>query len=342
MDVYVKRREFLRSSVTVAATLSLPTALAAIDERPLAASSVSDFAEAAAGIERLRAAVVVDHGQRVLDRAFRGANTDTPVNVKSVSKSLVSTLVGVAQHRGYIESVSQTLGELAPELIPDESDARVADLSLENLLTMQAGLERVSGRAYGRWVNSDNWVRYALTRPFVAEPGAGMLYSTGDTHVLGAVLTRLTGQSLHELAKAWLGQPLNIRFPAWTRDPQGFFLGGNEMALSPRDLARVGELYLADGVVAGQRLLPKGWVQAAFTPRTRSVFSGDGYGYSWFLRQHNDLTAAYARGFGGQVLYVVPERALVVAITSDPSLRARSNGYMGVLHDLIGRHLLPA
>ncbi len=303
------------------------------------AAGLAELSRQAAGTERLRALVVSQEGETVLAKAYRGPAVDRAVNVKSVSKALVTTLVGIAQQRGVIESVQQTLGSLVPKFIPEGADARVAALTLENLMTMQAGLDRVSGVNYGRWVSSDNWIRYALSRPFVARPGGRMLYSTGDTHVLGAVLAERGGQSLYALANTWLGEPVGVDFAPWTRDPQGYYMGGNEMSAAPAELVRVGELYLAGGVVDGERVLPEGWVEQAFTARTRSPFSGDGYGYGRFLRDFNGVQAAYARGYGGQVLYVIPEFALSIVITSDPTQRARSQGYMTVLHDMVQQYL---
>lgn len=276
----------------------------------------------------------------MLAEAVHGPPVDKAVNIKSVSKTLVATLIGCAQQRGVIESVEQTLGSLVPTIVPTGADPRVGGLTLENLMTMQAGLERVSGAGYGAWVNSDNWTRYVLTRPFVDQPGARMLYSTGSTHVLGVVLSELTGQSLYTLANSWLGKPLSIDFAPWTRDPQGYYMGGNEMSLSPLHMVRVGELYLSGGIVDGKQVLPAQWLQDCFVARTRSPYSRDGYGYGWFLRNMNGRSVAYARGYGGQVLYVAPELDMVVAITSDISQRARSNGYMSVLHDLVQRHLV--
>jgi len=340
-----KRRDFLNAAVVtaVATPYSLPTAAANKLQAQLNtvdADALTRFSVEANGIERLRSAVVSSAGEVVFSKAFRGPEPDQAVNVKSVSKSLVSTLVGASVQNGIIESVQQTLGDLVPDMVPKGSDPRVANLTLEDLLTMRAGLERVSGPAYGRWVNSDNWVQYVLTRPFIAEPGARMLYSTGDTHVLGAVLTSLTGESLHSLANRWLGKPLGFNFDPWTRDPQGYFLGGNQMSVSPENLIKVGELYVTEGLYQGNRILPAQWIEQAFTARTRSPFSGDGYGYGWFKRDFGGVTSAYARGYGGQVMHVIPERKLVVAIMSDTTQRARSNGYMKVLHDLIERHLL--
>ena len=154
------------------------------------------------------------------------------------------------------------------------------------------------------------------------------------------MLSQLTGLSLHKLANDWLGKPLGINFAPWTRDPQGYYMGGNEMSLSPLHLVKLGELYIANGTIDGRKLLDSNWVQDAFTPRTRSVYSGDGYGYGWFLRELADVPAAYARGYGGQVLHVLPGMSLVVAITSDATRPARSHGYMGLLHNLVADKLV--
>jgi len=291
-------------------------------------------------LDRLRSLVVLHRGQLVLARAFRGPAVDEPVNIKSVSKSLVAALVGCAIERGYINDVQMTLGQLIPDLLPRDADPRVSELSLENLLTMQAGLQRTSGPNYGKWIASDDWLRFVLSRPFVAEPGTRMLYSTGDWHVLGVVLSRLADSSLLELANQWLGKPLDIRFAPWTRDPQGRFLGGNEMSLSPVEMVRFGELYRAGGQVQSLRVFSESWVQQSFTARTRSPFSGDSYGYGWFLRQAGGSTFAYARGYGGQFIHVIPDTELVVAMTSDWTRSARGGTYTEKLHALVTRHLL--
>src|SRR5690606_35523116 len=112
--------------------------------------------------------------------------------------------------------------------------------------------------------------RHALSRPFVAEPGGPMLYSTGSSHLLSAMLTRASGRSTHALAVEWLGEPLGIRIPEWTRDPQGIYLGGNEMQLSPRALARFGELYRNQGRVGARQVIPEDWIEQSWTPRTVS------------------------------------------------------------------------
>mgnify|MGYP001801087213 CR=1 FL=1 len=118
-------------------------------------------------------------------------------------------------------------------------------------------------------------------------------------------------------------------------------MGGNEMALSPLALARVGAMMAAGGVWEGAQVIPAAWIEASWTPRARSPWSGDLYGYGWFLRELGGRPVAYARGYGGQMLYVFPQERLSVAVTSDPTRPARTGGHVGDLHRLVEETILP-
>ena len=113
-----------------------------------------------------------------------------------------------------------------------------------------------------------------------------MLYSTGNTHLVSAILTRVTRRSTLDLARDWLAEPLAIRIPPWQRDPQGIYLGGNNMLLTPRALLNFGEMYRNGGTFRGRRVLPESWVRVSWTPRTRSPFSGDLYGLRLVHHRH--------------------------------------------------------
>ena len=226
--------------------------------------------------------MVARHGEELLAERVRGPGLDTPVNVKSVSKSVIAALVGAAIARGVLDGVEQPVAPVLGGLVPAGADPRLGAITLDHLLTMRAGLERTSGRNYGRWVTSPNWVRHVLTRPFVAEPGGRMLYSTGSYHLLSAALTQASGRSTLALARDWLGEPLGIDIPPWTRDPQGFYLGGNNMMLSPRALLRFGEMYRAGrrlarraGAAAGAGSRPPGRrAPARSSPATPTATAG--------------------------------------------------------------------
>ncbi len=327
------------------ATLALLASAALAPGLACGAASRADLSAAlsrARGLDQLHALAIAHRGETVLAEALRGPAPDVPVNVKSVSKTVVAALTGAAIDRGVLAGPSQRLAEAASALIPAAADPRVREITVADLLTMQAGLERTSGPNYGAWVESPDWVRDALTRPFVAEPGERMLYSTGSYHVLGAALAEASGRSLLALAREWLGAPLDIVIPPWTQDPQGRYMGGNNMALSPLAMLRFGEMHRQGGTLGGARVLPESWVKAAWTPRTRSPWSGDSYGYGWFISRAGGHDVFYARGYGGQMIYVVPSLELTVAVTSDPTRPARSGGYVGDLNAMLARDIIPA
>ena len=298
--------------------------------------------ERAAALPNLHALLVARAGAERVGQVFRGPGLDRPVNVKSVSKSVMSALAGAAIERGILDGVDQRVAPVLDGLVPADADPLIEAITVDHLLTMRAGLERTSGRNYGRWVNSPDWVRYALSRPFVDRPGGRMLYSTGSYHLLSAVLTRASGRSTLELARQWLGEPLGIDIPPWTRDPQGFYLGGNNMMLAPRALLRFGEMYRQAGSYGGRRVLPASWVEASWTPHARSRFTGHHYGYGWFIAQARGRRVYYAWGYGGQMIYVVPDLALTVVITSNAANPSGRGGYVRQLHELLVQGIIPA
>ena len=310
---------------------------------PAAADSAPwrQVATQAGALEQCHALAIRLGGSDVLAEAFRGPPIGRPVPIKSVSKSIVGALTGAALDRGEIPSLDATIGDLAPGLVPARADRRVAAITVEQLITMQMGLERTSGANYGGWVASRDWVADALARPFVAAPGSRMLYSTGAFHVLGAVLSEVSGESLLALARSRLGQPLGIEIPPWTRDPQGRFMGGNEMALSLPAMLRFGEMYRQGGRWGERQVLSRDWIDQSLAPRTRSPFSGLDYGLGWFVGAAQGERYLLARGYGGQVICVVPGLELTVALTSDPTRPARSAGHFGAIMDLIEGTILP-
>jgi CubicO group peptidase (beta-lactamase class C family) len=190
-------------------------------------------------------------------------------------------------------------------------------------------------------VSSRDWVRYAITRPFVDEPGGRMLYSTGSSHLLSAILTRATGSSTLAYARARLMGPLGIELAGWTRDPQGVYFGGNEMRMRPRDMLTFGELYRNGGLHEGVQVVPAGWIRESWTPRTSSPYNGHRYGLGWWMRTARGHDVHFAWGYGGQYIFVVPDLRLTVVTTSDP-VAPREGSHNRSLHRLIDELLIPA
>lgn len=297
-----------------------------------AQEAVAGLRAAALGLPQLHAILVQRGAERVLAEAPRGQGLERAANIKSCSKSLLALLLGTAVERGEVATILARLGDVAPDLVPADATEGAADLTLEDLVTLRGGLQGTSGANYGAWVGSRNWVGYVLRQPRVAPNGGRMIYSTGTTHVLGAALSVATGQSLLSLARERLGGPLVIEVPGWTRDPQGFYFGGNEMALTPEAMLRVAVMVRDGGRFGEAQVIGADWIAASRVVRTRSPFSGLGYGYGWFL---SDSGWMLARGYGGQVIAAHAGRGLAVAITSDPTRPARSEGYFGDLMRLL-------
>ncbi len=302
---------------------------------PPTLAAVLDEAEAIGPLETV---IVAREGEILAERGYGGASVDNPTNIKSASKSIVSALVGIAIDKGVLSGVDQKIAPILRADLPDDPDPRIAEITIGNLLSMQAGLGRTSGPNYGSWVASRNWVRAALALPFDDEPGGQMLYSTGSTHLLSAILTKTSGRSTRELARDWLGPLDGFAIADWERDPQGIYLGGNQMAISPKSLLAFGELYRNGGRAPdGQQVLSPGWIETSWTRRTTSRFHADGYGYGWFLGEIGGRDVRYAWGYGGQMLYIVPNLGLTVVMTSDESGPSARTGHRDDLHALLAK-----
>jgi CubicO group peptidase (beta-lactamase class C family) len=323
-------------------TLLLTASLAPLLAAPvLAQANLTPILDDAARLENLRAIAVWRGGQEIAARGYGGFTPDSPTNIKSASKSIISALAGIAIDRGDLEGPGQPIAPILQDQLPDDPDPRLATVTLGNLLSMQAGLERQSGANYGAWVSSRNWVRAALAAPFTQDPGGRMQYSTASTHLVSAILTRVTGRSTLDLARDWLDAVPGFAITGWERDPQGIYLGGNQMAMSTRSLLAFGALYADGGRAGGQQVVPEAWIAESWQARTASIFSGQGYGYGWFIGQASGRPVRYGWGYGGQMIYVFPatgrQPAVAIAMTSDPDQPSARTGYRNDLHMLANR-----
>jgi len=324
------RRMILAAAFVLCADLMVSTQGEPAVVVPTFRSAVS----AAAELPRLHSLLVSQRGELVLERYFNGRRAATPANVKSVSKSIIAALVGIAADHKLL-SLSDPIGRYFPDLV----DPAKRSITVEDLLTMRSGLESTSSRNYGTWVQSSNWVRHALAKPFVAATRTQMIYSTGNSHILSAILTKATGRNTWQFAQDVLAKPLGFSLPPWTRDPQGIYFGGNEMALTPRQMIAFGEMYRNGGQVNGRQILSKAFVEQTFEPRGRSQISGREYGYGWWIREMAGRQAYYAWGFGGQYIVIVPSLDLTVVSTSAATVSEDRRDHRRTVEDII-EHLI--
>jgi CubicO group peptidase (beta-lactamase class C family) len=295
---------------------------------------------------QVRSVLVVRHGYVVYERYWRGDTATSGQDVQSVTKSLTSTLVGIALGNHDLKSLTQTVGELLGRHLPACADPRLAKVTVAQLLTMTGGLARDVPGAGGdpglseQMVASRDWVRHILGRRLATAPGTGFAYSNAGAHLLSAIVADVSGQSTLAFARAKLFGPLGIASdgaaepvipttPAaqvqayeqasvgWPKDRQGYQLGFTGLKLPSRDLAKLGFLYLNGGRWEGNQLVPEAYVRAATQAHTEmGPAEADDYGYLWRVGTVAGHHSFRAWGYGGQLVQVVPDLDLVVVITS--------------------------
>jgi CubicO group peptidase (beta-lactamase class C family) len=288
-----------------------------------------------AGLPRMRSLLVTWRGELIVERYFHSTRATSLEDIKSASKSVISALVGIAIGHGILPGVDAPIASYFPELGGPAVDARKRQITIADLLTMRSGLASTSRQNYGAWVQSPNWVRYVLSRPLLSPPGEQMDYSTGNTHLLSAILTMASRQDTWSLAEEELAKPLGFTLARWARDPQGVYFGGNEMLMTPREMLKFGELYLHRGQIDGRQIVPTAWVADSFTARTQSPISGHQYGYGWWMDEMEGHRVYFAWGFGGQYIFVVPDLQLVVVTTSSVSLGEDRREHRDAVYDLV-------
>ncbi len=272
----------------------------------------------------LHSLLVLRRGKLVAERYFNGYTIYATDNVRSVSKSILSALVGIALQRGHLKSVDQNLATLLPDIVSETRYTDKIPVTLKHLLTMNSGLASMRRNTYRTWVQSENWVTHILDKPLAWTPGAGFSYSTGDSHLVAVALAKAVGTTTFKFAQKHLFKPLDIRLTAWKTDPQGYSHGGNNMFLTPRDMAKFGLLYLNKGKYKGRQVVPSAWVAESTAIQTASAYLD--YGYYWWRPQYGAHEAFSAHGYAGQFIVVVPSLELVIVTTANSALRRHAAG----------------
>jgi CubicO group peptidase (beta-lactamase class C family) len=263
------------------------------------------------------------------------------MNTKSASKSIISLLVGIAVEEGIINSIDDPIAQYLPEYFEDISNEKKQAITVKNLLTMRSGLETTSFHNYGRWVTSDDWVRYVLEQPMIKEPGGEWAYSTGSSHLLSVIITKTSGMSTRAFANKYLFRPMNIEVGGWDHDPQGYYMGGNNLALSSEAMMKIGQMLLNGGTWNGKRIISELWMNDSFKSYTRSNYNPYNYGYLWWNRPVAGHKVYFAWGYGGQYIFMIPDLDAVVVILSSLNTATQRREYKEPVFRLLRRLIIP-
>jgi CubicO group peptidase (beta-lactamase class C family) len=296
------------------------------------------------------AVLVARNGSIVAERYYRGYTNESAFNIRSVSKSFLSAITGIAYEEGYIENLDDKMINYFPEYQDYVIDNRINDISIDHLLTMQGGMTHEHNNYMDLYL-TNNWIRSTLEWPLSYYPGERMSYNTFHTHLLSGILTKATSSTTLDYGEEVLFDPLGIEIRDWEQDHQGIYFGGNSMFFTTRDMAALGHLYLNDGEINGIQIVPKQWVDKSLensVPEWQSGWSwgslsNGGYGYLWWLGELRGYEVFMAIGHGGQFVACFPELDMVIAINSNAYLgwtAANTNELIAL--DLIANWILPA
>jgi CubicO group peptidase (beta-lactamase class C family) len=346
------RRDILKlaGATLIATQMPLFAQTASWAAKPTAASGFAPDLDArfeafrtATSLPNLHGIVVLHEGRIAFERYFSGLDEtrgqsaaevvfgpDTQHDLRSVTKSLVSLLYGIALAAKRVPPIDTPLLSQFPEYPDLARDPQRANLTIANALTMTLGMQWNEQLSYLDPANSETAMdaapdryRYVLDRPIVAAPGEVWIYNGGAVALVGRLIEKGTGQALADYARSALFEPLGIDKFSWAKGTDGEAIAASGLRLTPRELARVGQLVLARGQWEGRTIVPAAWLDASFTPAA-TVRDGQSYGYFWRVGEIAYPSKTGIRGEhyvmglgnGGQLLAIVPARALVVVVTA--------------------------
>jgi Cu-Zn family superoxide dismutase len=278
----------------------------------------------------LSALAVVRGGDIVFERYY-GQTADEPIHLWSVTKSVTSMAVGLAIDEGLLR-LDQTIGGVIPERIPAGADPRTANVTIENLLTMTSGWAWDSTTDFLHLDDAEDWAARTLGLPMACDPGTCYEYNSGNAHLLSVIVQQVTDQTEANYLQGRLFAPLGIAPPSWRQSPQGETAGAFGLELNARAVAKLGFLYLNQGVWDGQQIVPAAWVATSTTQHSSGTspagvnLGQTSYGYLWWVTEVAGYPAYFGLGYGSQVLYVVPGLDLVaVALVAEPNVELQQN-----------------
>jgi CubicO group peptidase (beta-lactamase class C family) len=268
---------------------------------------------------RVHSIQIVRHGYLVLDAYFYPYDATSRHYIASVTKSVVSTLAGIAIDKGLIRSTDQSIHDFFPL-----ADDAKQGITIDNLLTMRSGFDCGATMSDPN-VNLDlrlaeirrcpDWIKCVLGLPVSTKPGTQFAYCNANCHLISTIISMSAGQSTFEFAKKQLFDPLKIKDVYWPSDPQGVNYGWADIQLHPKDMLKIGQMILQKGKWNNKQIVSTDWLTKATRPRVTDTGSHDQYGYYWWLPGGDYPDVAEAVGRGGQRITVWPSKDMVIVFT---------------------------
>ncbi len=268
----------------------------------------------------LRSLLILHNNELIIEKYYDSYPKDSLDHLRSASKSFMATLIGIAIDKGFIDSVEDPITKYL-----GEKANKKKGIAIKHFLSMTSGLDWNEGIGYNdnnEMVESGNPFNYLMDKPIAHPPGRFWNYSTGDIHMLSYILTDATGMSTLEFANKYLFKPMGIGKKKLQKFGDGYYAGGSRIQLKPKDMIKLGQMYLNNGAFNGQQILSKQFIEAATDLQNpKGSFAnnaeGFGYGYGWWVGRPMGVKGFMASGYAGQNIFVLPSLDLIVACTHD-------------------------
>lgn len=276
--------------------------------------------------------IIVKDGVIASEYYKTGYDSKSVFHMHSVSKSITSAVCGIAIQKGYF-NLEDPVTKFFPEL-KEKNDKRYEKITVRELLRNTSGLVSTDSGYWGEWHQSEDWIKFLFDKPIQHEPGKVFEYSTGNTHILSAIIQKTTKKTLNDFAKKVLFEPLGLKSAKFESDPQGISDGGNGALLTARDMAKFGLLYLNNGIWEGKEIIPLEWVNESTKIQTPNMAR---YGYQWWIRWFGkkQLRGFFAHGWGEQVIAVIPEANLIITFSSNYPNNNKNAMYWNWIGDIV-------
>ncbi|MGI9582163.1 serine hydrolase domain-containing protein [Chryseobacterium sp. RRHN12] len=308
-------------------------------------------------IPSLGSFIVSQNDRIIYEQYSHGAGKETVFSIKSVTKSIVSVLAGIAKDKNLLPNLNTPVLKILPEYNVSRSsfknisniegkvlhDSIRNTLTLKNLLTMQGGFDWVENSKISTAMSfSGDPVKFVLDLPFEEYPGTVFNYNSGESHLFGAALAKIVKTSLKQFATENLFRPLKMNVSQWDTDSMNRNLAGSELFMKPEDMLKFGLMILNNGKLGGRQIVSQKWIQESTAEHVKLdswdvMPDANGYGYYWWRRKTNGHQAFVATGYGGQLICVIPDLKTVIVTTCFLNDKNRGRTEIKRLHYFIDK-----
>ena len=304
----------------------------------------------AQNLDNLYSLLILKNGYLIAEAYFNNATASDARPVASVTKSITSALTGIAIRENLIPDTDQRLKDYFPEIDWESTDTRKSEITVEQVLQMRTGYPWEEYDGYlGTLHSTNDWIPFLEEFPLMHDPGTEFGYSNFTAHMMAIIIARCADQSLQSFAREQLFDEMGIGIQSWPMDKHGYYYGSGDIAISPRSMAKFGQLYLDEGVWNNIQLIPSEWVERSLTIYSSSTYSSEilsyisglKYGYLWWTGTSGNHQLWFAWGYGGQMIAIVDDLDLVVVTTASVRYASEDDAWpkSKAILELVGRFI---